>query len=1014
MRIGLVRLAVALGFVGSLSCDKSNPRPPEVGASPSAIVLPSRPLLAGSTQQLRDSLAQAYRLGPDRRALGALTGLEALLSGEVAPGTSVAFADGKWTVQVGALAAGTLGEFADFPELLSLCASYAEALTKRFPFELAPEPKVATKPARPRKAGRAALPAAAATGALLLQDEAFAALHRIDGRWTAGAHSAAEVHQAALAMTSLAFLAIDSMEVSDALAARALSLVALDRALGSSTPAEEALLAEALGYRRAARTLGEALPETDALGAYFRRDEGALAALARSQSDPAARYLAVRLLVARGEHQRDAVWDAAGDLEGSLPVLAVRLLAHGTVWQDRRMGRVLPLRVMLEAAAQAGDGEALKLKQKLATGGGSDEQRVAQGNTVGAALVKDGVLARFESDLGKLSNGGPVFGPDLQRAYFSALMYSGLDRLARHLLDELSLTTAASSLETALGPVSSKTAVEFERWFDGLISSRSGAAVGADLFAELARLETLGGAPRLRVFDELAATSDYGDPVLPAAVRSLVPRLDARPAHRAALSSLAWTGLKDLALTETLTRASVAVEVDALHEAWFLRFTGEREKLLALLASKAPNPRQKAQMVEWLVADGDLDAAAAEGQLRAFLAPAGDDWRTRTILVALLERQKQYAQARQVITDWQGKKLPERNLNPVLAATALSRQYALEKNPAEAWKAIAEAVESQQLDAMNQGALVLVSLEKLDEACALARKGADRYPGPKSTAMLAEVLWRSGRPDEAAKELANPQRSLRLEDWQKVAEAFFRVYGERQDEALTALAALQKANIDGYSLSELGATADRLGKPALGFEILSRVKTPSQGMLEILVEAYGLKKRLSDQASAFEWLTKRLKPEWSALAQVFAYRRGQPELLWLLPTVQTPTELEFVWVIRAASALKDKGLSAEQQKQLDEHFAEPGEHYYRGVGRFLMGKETEAQVLALADNPKRACEIAYYVGLKAQSQGKLREASDWYRASIETHQTKNAELRWGYDQLHEWLVKGQSLERLAR
>jgi hypothetical protein len=39
------------------------------------------------------------------------------------------------------------------------------------------------------------------------------------------------------------------------------------------------------------------------------------------------------------------------------------------------------------------------------------------------------------------------------------------------------------------------------------------------------------------------------------------------------------------------------------------------------------------------------------------------------------------------------------------------------------------------------------------------------------------------------------------------------------------------------------------------------------------------------------------------------------------------------------------------------------------------------------------CEVSYYIGLKAQSEGRCEDASDWYRISVETGLINNGEYR---------------------
>ncbi|HDN27827.1 MAG TPA: hypothetical protein ENG03_12200 [Thioploca sp.] len=58
---------------------------------------------------------------------------------------------------------------------------------------------------------------------------------------------------------------------------------------------------------------------------------------------------------------------------------------------------------------------------------------------------------------------------------------------------------------------------------------------------------------------------------------------------------------------------------------------------------------------------------------------------------------------------------------------------------------------------------------------------------------------------------------------------------------------------------------------------------------------------------------------------------------------------------------------------------------------------------------KAECEVAYYIGLQAQTEGRYFEASNWYRIAVETGLIKNGEYRWAYDQLTRWRGDNKSL-----
>jgi lipoprotein NlpI len=80
-----------------------------------------------------------------------------------------------------------------------------------------------------------------------------------------------------------------------------------------------------------------------------------------------------------------------------------------------------------------------------------------------------------------------------------------------------------------------------------------------------------------------------------------------------------------------------------------------------------------------------------------------------------------------------------------------------------------------------------------------------------------------------------------------------------------------------------------------------------------------------------------------------------------------------------------------------------------------MGLEDEAAGTALrGTTPSQACEVAFYLGARAQGLGKLDQAHDWYRAAVEMSLPSESEYHFALTQLAIWSAQGKSLERLAR
>jgi hypothetical protein len=87
---------------------------------------------------------------------------------------------------------------------------------------------------------------------------------------------------------------------------------------------------------------------------------------------------------------------------------------------------------------------------------------------------------------------------------------------------------------------------------------------------------------------------------------------------------------------------------------------------------------------------------------------------------------------------------------------------------------------------------------------------------------------------------------------------------------------------------------------------------------------------------------------------------------------------------------------------LNEHFANAEPSHYHTIGRYLLGKASEAELLAEAIDQKKSNEIYYFIGLKAKTEGRYRDAADWFWLTMEMGTMNNGETRWALDPLYLW------------
>jgi lipoprotein NlpI len=116
--------------------------------------------------------------------------------------------------------------------------------------------------------------------------------------------------------------------------------------------------------------------------------------------------------------------------------------------------------------------------------------------------------------------------------------------------------------------------------------------------------------------------------------------------------------------------------------------------------------------------------------------------------------------------------------------------------------------------------------------------------------------------------------------------------------------------------------------------------------------------------------------------------------------------------MRAAAAARAGGARGPRREKLARHFARPRPEHYAVLGRFMLSLENEQAALASVTDARSRCETYYYLGLRAQSDGSIRDAARWYARCVESGQSYNFEYHWAHEQLYQWVSSNTSLARL--
>lgn len=939
--------------------------------------------------QFKTEYEQAYRLKPDARFLLALSNLEHLLTGQPRAEVEARFQEGAWRLISHGEELGSLPAFPDFTQALALL----DARAKKLGLE-----KLQLAPGKETLSG-AALP---------LGRETLEALHQLDRDWSAGKRSATALHQGARALAMLSFQLVDWTETADGVSAQALVHLALARAAtGEPLAEEQVLLAHSLGYSRAALKLAQGLPADSLVRLFFMKDDAGLQASPQARRQPGLiSYLELRRLAELGRTQRK---ERQGQKKSApiseLAESSARLRIH-EFESERLWGAVIPERLLREVATAAGSPEEQDALRKQV------KQTMERFN-----LRARGIVPPFEEQLANVGQPDAFFlDAEVERAWFQGLFFSAQSKLGLHLLDARASPTLAQEFASSLGEASSPVGKDFQAWLAMLIAAKQGQQTDAELMKGLTEFKSLGAAPMMRLFEELEDRADWGDPALSSMTRRLVTRLDSRPEHRIHLGSMALSALSDIALSEKLYRAAAEAAVLPSTEARLAWLDRDIPKLQAMQRDPSVPVKVRLKILENLMEAKAVAPEALLGQLTPLMEAQGKEWAFTSRCEELLEQLDRDGEAQALVERWLKEQGKTGAFDVILARTTLARLLQKQGNPQAAWKAVEPVIASMQYGALDRAALVSQELGETERALELARKAAQRYPGAKSLGLLAEVLWRSGESAKVAELLAKPARPLRSMDWRAhVGRRFAAVFARRPvAEGLSAFQELRKARLGALELSQLAVAVGQADNPELAFELQSRIDAPGLQKLEMLMGAYSYLQQWKSEQAAVEWLRTQVPKNFLEPLSMFAFVNKADTVLWeLIPSPQeTVEQADYVWLMRAAASLRSPDAPEARKSALRQRFEVERPGFYHQVGRYLLGLIPEDTVIEAAATPKSRQELPYFLGFKAQAEGRYADAVTWYRATVESSEPKMGEYRWAYNELSRFKAAGLSLARM--
>jgi hypothetical protein len=120
--------------------------------------------------------------------------------------------------------------------------------------------------------------------------------------------------------------------------------------------------------------------------------------------------------------------------------------------------------------------------------------------------------------------------------------------------------------------------------------------------------------------------------------------------------------------------------------------------------------------------------------------------------------------------------------------------------------------------------------------------------------------------------------------------------------------------------------------------------------------------------------------------------------------------VEKLWALRAASARRTKSLRPKLADVHAHYEATPGGGgYWDVIGRYLAGLANDATIAALARDPRSSAEVAFYMGARAEGEGRYDDANDFYRSALEAEVRDCKEIEQARATLSRWRTGGVPL-----
>ena len=479
-------------------------------------------------------------------------------------------------------------------------------------------------------------------------------------------------------------------------------------------------------------------------------------------------------------------------------------------------------------------------------------------------------------------------------------------------------------------------------------------------------------------------------------IRALVPWLDSRPDGRYFLANLSRRQLEDQRAGDDLLRGflSVVGDGDRKRRADAAIYLADWPAVRRIFdAADLSAPEATDILWEWYASKADPDALQLEFERTIERFP--QEWEPVNYSIDALRDAKQYEKACAIVERWLARTTNQASPGWFHAHIRLAHNYALAKQYEKCRSTLEPlAGEHGETGAWRDRGMAecLAGLGQYAEAEKLLRNSVRIVAWDSETLRsLIETLWAEGKDDEAVELLLNREHVLK--GWEVCIslqeDLFAALNGRPAAELDRALDAIAKHPELASQASCVFQGFGNAGRWEQAVHIAERLNAVRPDATDVLIRLFDYAKAAKGKAAAVQWLQTTVPADKRNPISMKALYTHNDDLLWDFIGTPNPNDhTDLVWLFRAVAFVRggtpESADSDPRRDELMRHFGLPLAGDNHVLGRYLLRLAPEEEMLALATKPGLMAPVAYVLGIRAQQENRLRDATDWYRVAVES------------------------------